>query len=106
MAGQYEAMSFDSGALDHMLAAAVGPDAQLASDLRATFTASAREFIDLMARSRCDANWTVAAFRLKGLSATFGIVPLIRLAEQAVAGAPGDPAILRDMIQMLDEFEA
>jgi hypothetical protein len=98
-------MSFDSGALDQMLAAAVGADEQLASDLRATFTASARDLIDLMVRARCDANWTVAAYRLKGLSATFGIIPLIRLAEQAVAGAPGDPAVLRDMRKVLDDFE-
>jgi hypothetical protein len=99
-------MSFDSGALDQMLAAAVGADERLAADLRATFTASALDLIDLMARARCDANWTVAAYRLKGLSATFGIIPLIRLAEDAVAGAPGDPAILREMRTVLAAFES
>ena len=36
----------------------------------------ALDLADLMRRARCDANWNVAALRLKGLAATFGIVPL------------------------------
>src|SRR5690606_7504293 len=50
---------------------------------------------DLMRRARCDANWHVAAERPKGLAATFGITPLNQLGEEAMAGAPGDPAVLR-----------
>lgn len=88
-------MSFDSGPLDRYLSAAVGGDAAMAHDLRGAFVDSARELSDLMRRARCDANWRIAALRLKGLSATFGIVPLIELAEEAMAGAPGDPAVLR-----------
>lgn len=74
----------------------------MAMDLRSAFMDSARDFADLMRRARCDANWEVAALRLKGLAATFGIIPLIELAEQAMAGAPGDPAVLREINQAID----
>ena len=73
-------------------------------DLRNAFTGSARDLADLMRRARCDANWAVAALRLKGLAATFGIIPLIQLAEAAMAGAPGDPAILRDINRAIDDI--
>lgn len=90
-------MSFDSGPLDRYLHSAVGDDPALAAELHATFLASVEQLVDLMQRARCDANWSMAALRLKSLSATFGVVPLIQLAEAAMAGAPGDPAIIREI---------
>ncbi|MCW0199404.1 Hpt domain-containing protein [Sphingopyxis sp.] len=90
-------MSFDSGPLDRYISAAVGDDPAAARELRASFAAGARELADLMRRSRCDANWHAAAERLKSLAATFGIIPLIQLAETAMDGVPGDPAVLRDI---------
>jgi len=90
-------MSFDSGPLDRYISAAVGDDPAAARELRASFAAGSRELADLMRRSRCDANWHVAAERLKSLAATFGIIPLIQLAEAAMEGVPGDPAVLRDI---------
>ncbi len=95
-------MSFDSGPLDRYLSAAFGDDPAMAMDLRAAFTGSARDLSDLMRRSRCDANWEMAAIRLKGLAATFGIIPLIQLAEAAIEGAPGDPAVLRQISLAID----
>lgn len=90
-------MSFDSGPLDRYISSAVGDDPVVAAELRATFVTSANELADLLQRSRCDANWSMAALRLKGLAATFGVIPLIQLAEQAMGGAPGDPAVVRDI---------
>lgn len=95
-------MSFDSGPLDRYISAAVGDDPALSADLRAAFSESARDLCDLMKRARCDANWHVAALRLKGLAATFGVIPLIQLAEAAMAGVPGDPAILRQIGQAIE----
>ena len=95
-------MSFDSGPLDRYLSAAFGDDPAMAMDLRTAFTGSARDLSDLMRRSRCDANWEMAATRLKGLAATFGIIPLIQLAEAAIEGAPGDPAVLRQINSAID----
>jgi len=97
-------MSFDSGPLDRYLSAAVGDDAKIALDLRGAFAASARDLSDLMRRARCDANWHIAALRLKGLAATFGIIPLIELAEEAMGGAPGDPAVLRQINKVIDSL--
>ncbi|WP_033073263.1 Hpt domain-containing protein [Sphingopyxis sp. MWB1] len=97
-------MSFDSGPLDRYLTAAVGDDPAMAAELRANFVQNARELADLMRRARCDANWHMAALRLKSLAATFGVIPLIELAEEAMDGAPGDPAVLRHISAMLDEM--
>lgn len=98
-------MSFDSGPIDRYLNAAIGDDPALALDLRSAFTCSARDLADLMRRARCDANWEVAALRLKGLAATFGIISLIQLAEEAMAGAPGDPMVLRQINQAIDDVD-
>jgi hypothetical protein len=95
-------MSFDSGPLDRYLSAAIGDDPVITLDLRIAFTGSARDLADLMRRARCDANWEVAALRLKGLAATFGVISLIELAEQAMAGAPGDPSVLRQINAAID----
>jgi len=97
-------MSFDSGPLDRYISAAVGDDPAVASELRASFASGARELSDLMRRARCDANWLMAAERLKSLAATFGVVPLIQMAEAAIDGAPGDPAILRDINAAIDSI--
>jgi HPt (histidine-containing phosphotransfer) domain-containing protein len=97
-------MSFDSGPLDRYLNSAVGDDPVVAAELRATFVASAFDLVGLMQRARCDANWAMAALRLKGLAATFGVIPLIQLAEQAIAGAPGDPAVLRELRTAIDSL--
>ena len=74
----------------------------MAMDLRGVLAENARDLADLMRRARCDANWNVAALRLKSLAATFGIISLIELAEQAMAGVPGDPAVLRQINAAID----
>ena len=58
-------MSYDPGALNAALSAAVGDDAALISDLRVAFMESAARQIDLLGRARRDANWELAAWRLK-----------------------------------------
>jgi HPt (histidine-containing phosphotransfer) domain-containing protein len=88
-------MSFDSGPLDRYLHSALGEDHAAAAELQAIFLQSVEDLVDLMQRARCDANWMMAALRLKSLAATFGVVPLIQLAETAMAGVPGDPAVVR-----------
>lgn len=90
-------MAFEHGALNAHLSAAVGDDPELVMELRTAFVDSARKQLDLLGRARCDANWNVSALRLKGLAATFGVVALMDLADEAVHGAPGDPVILRKL---------
>ncbi|WHO37503.1 Hpt domain-containing protein [Sphingobium sp. AP49] len=88
-------MSYDPGALNAALAAAVGEDAGLIADLRVAFIESASRHIDLLGRSRCDANWELAAWRLKGLAASFGLTTLMALADEAAQAAPGDPRVIQ-----------
>jgi len=99
-------MHYEPGTLDQAIAAAVGDDPQLILELRTAFIVSAEQQIDLMRRARCDANWHVAALQLEGLAASFAMVELQALARDAAHGAPGDPAILRRIIRVVDNLAA
>lgn len=99
-------MAYEAGALDATLAAAAGEDSALFFELRHVFAESAARQLDLLRRSRCDANWQVSALRLKGLAASFHAEPLMLLAEEALDGAPGDPAVLRRIQLFIGEFLA
>ncbi len=98
-------MSFDYGALDAALAAAVGDDQSLIAELRTAFLDSAKRQVDLLHRARCDANWQYAAWRLKGLAASFGATQVIQLAEEAANGAPGEPTVLRKLERAIVAIE-
>jgi hypothetical protein len=98
-------MAYLGEAIDAHLVSALGDDPALLRELRCAFLESAFAALDLMARARCDANWRMAAERLKGLAATFHGIELIAIADQAIAGVPGDPAILRSIRALLDEID-
>lgn len=97
-------MAYDPGALNASLAAAVGSDGELMAELRTAFVEGAVRQLDLMGRSRCDANWTLSGSRMKSLAASFGAVGLIALADEALDGAPGDPVVLRKLRIAIDDF--
>ena len=97
-------MARDPGAIEAALAAAVGDDPALIAELRAAFLDSADRYAEALAGSRCDAHWRQAACRLKGLAASFGALGLMRLAEAADEGAPGDPVVLRDIRLAIGEI--
>lgn len=99
-------MAYDPGTLEAALSAAVGSDIALIAELRRAFIESAERQVDLLSRSRCDANWTMAALRLKGLCASFGVNHVMNLADEALEGAPGDPVILRKLSQALVAIES
>jgi hypothetical protein len=99
-------MAFDPGALTASLAAAVGHDFALMGELREAFLESAARQLDLMRRSRCDANWVIAASRLKSVAASFNATGLVLLADEALDGAPGDPVVLRKIGLAIDAFTA
>ena len=99
-------MAYDPGTLEAALSAAVGSDIALIAELRRAFLESAERQVDLLARARCDANWTMAALRLKGLCASFGVNHVMNLADEALESAPGDPVILRKLNQALTAIES
>lgn len=97
-------MAYESGDLDATLAAAAGEDPALMAELRSAFAESVERQIDLLRRSRCDANWHVAAQRLKGVAASFCADGLIKIADEAIEAAPGDPVVIRKADRFLAEF--
>lgn len=97
-------MALEHGGLQATFAAAAGDDPALLTELRQAFADSLRGHIDLMRRARCDGNWQVAAMRVKGLAASFHAEQLAVLAEDALAGAPGDPVVLRRLQQFHRDF--
>jgi len=97
-------MAYLGGAFDATIAAAAGGDEALYRELRVTFFESAERQLDLLRRSRCDGNWRIAALRLKGLASSFHDEALLELSEEAVDGAPGDPAVLRRIAAHLGEL--
>jgi hypothetical protein len=97
-------MVYDPGALNASLSAAVGSDPDLVAQLRTDFVESVARQTDLMGRARCDANWQIAAARLKSVAASFSAIRLLELADEALDGAPGDPAVLRKLRQAVADL--
>ena len=97
-------MVYEAGAIDATLAAAAGDDSALLHELRKAFHESASKQLDLLKRSRCDGNWNVAAMRLKGLAASFHAEDLLVASENALDSAPGEPAAIRTIEQVLSRY--
>ena len=92
-------MAYDPGAIDATLAAAVGDEPELIQELRDAFADSARRLVEALRSADTPALWHSAALRLKSLAGSFGAVRLMDLAEEALNGDPGDPALLRRIIR-------
>ena len=97
-------MAFDAGSFDATLAAAAGDDPELLAQLHAGFLESLAHQLNLLGRARCDGNWQVAAMRLKGLGASFHAPQLVKLADEALDSAPGEPTVLRKLDRLCTEF--
>jgi HPt (histidine-containing phosphotransfer) domain-containing protein len=97
-------MAHEAADFDAALAAAAGDDPELMRELRAAFAESLTQQVDLLRRARCDGNWEMAAMRLKGLGASFHAPELVKLAEQALEGAPGEPGVVRLLDRYCAEF--
>ncbi len=89
-------MAYDPGAIDATLAAAVGDDSSLIAELRGAFLDSVHRALAALAVAEGD-EWATAAFRLKGLAASFGAIRLMALAGEAAAAPAGDIAVLRKL---------
>jgi histidine phosphotransfer protein HptB len=97
-------MAYDPGAIEATLAAAVGDDPALIAELRIAFVDSAERAIAAMERAGGADAWITAAWRLKGLAASFGAVRMMALANAAVeAGAP-DPVLAGKLRRMLERL--
>lgn len=87
-------MAYDPGAIDATLAAAVGDDPALVAELRLAFVEGVERSLVALASARDDEAWRAAAWRLKGLAASFGAVRLMAQAAEAATRSARDEAML------------
>lgn len=90
-------MAYDPGAIDATLAAAVGDEPALIAELRLAFTESAERALTAMTMAATPEDWRAAAWRLKGLAASFGAVRLMALATEVAEGDPRDQEALKKL---------
>ncbi|WP_374943559.1 Hpt domain-containing protein [Sphingomonas sp.] len=90
-------MAYDPGAIDAALSAAVGDDAALIAELRGAFTDGVARALSAMREAADDEAWRAAAWRLRGLAASFGAVRLMALAAAAGEGVAGNADMLRKL---------
>lgn len=94
-------MAVDPGAIDAALAAAVGDDPVLIAELRAAFVDSARTGLAAIEAAEDDGTWRAAAWRLKGLAASFGAIRLAALATEAAGKPAGDAQMVKQLRQLV-----
>lgn len=94
-------MAVDPGAIDAALAAAVGDDPALIAELRAAFLDSAQRGLAALEAAEDEDGWKAAAWRLKGLAASFGAVRLVALATEATRRPFGDPVMTKRLRQAI-----
>lgn len=82
-------MSFEK-AIEASLAAALGDDQVLLSELRGAFLDSAARHVEALREAQSDEDWRDAALRLKGLAASFGANALLEQAGRASRTSCGD----------------
>jgi HPt (histidine-containing phosphotransfer) domain-containing protein len=97
-------MAYDPGAIDATLAAAVGDEPALIAELRAAFLYSVRHGLAVLEASQGDAAWREAAFRLRGLAASFGAVRLMAIATEAAEAEAQDAALLRRLRRAVERL--
>ncbi|MGU3391061.1 Hpt domain-containing protein [Sphingomonas sp. M1A8_2b] len=90
-------MAYDPGAIDTTLAAAVGDEPVLIAELRLAFVESAERALTAMTLAPDAEEWRAAAWRLKGLAASFGAVRLMTIATAVAEGDPRDTEGLKKL---------
>ncbi len=90
-------MAYDPGAIDATLAAAVGDEPMLIVELRIAFLESAERALTAMTLATDADEWRAAAWRLKGLAASFGAIRLMTLVTAVADGDPRDAEGLKKL---------
>ena len=88
-------MAYDPGAIDATLAAAVGDEPALIAELREAFLDSVKRGLAVLEAAEGDEAWRAAAFRLRGLAASFGAIRLMAIATEAAESEAHDAGLIR-----------
>ena len=99
-------MAYNPGALEASLAAAVGDEPALIGELRGAFLHSAQAHVSAMSRATALGDWQVAAMRLHGLAASFGVRRVMDAAVAAAQGAYIDKAALQKIDRAISALNA
>ena len=97
-------MAYDPGAIDATLAAAVGDEPQLIAELREAFLDGVQRGLDGLERARDSQEWRDAAWRLKGLAASFGAIRLMAIASEAADAEPQNIELLRRLRRAVERL--
>ena len=97
-------MAYDPGAIDSTLAAAVGDDPGLIAELRIALVDSAERTLGALAMATDAESWAAAAWRLRGLAASFGAVRLMALATEAANAKQPEPALLAKLKRAVERL--
>ena len=97
-------MAYDPGAIEAALAAAVGDEPGLIAELRVAFHDSAERTLLAMESAADEPAWREAAWRMKGLAASFGAVRLMELAAAAAEQPPRDEAVMRRIRRAIERL--
>lgn len=92
-------MAYEPAHIDAALIAAIGDDATLMRDLRHAFQTSAQDHLRALTVAVSVPEWHIAAWRFKGLCATFALDELVDLAAEATAC----PAPDREMLHRIEK---
>lgn len=95
-------MAYQNTQLDSMLVSALGDDPLLVRELRDAFLASAREHLAALKAATTLPQWHMAAWKFKGLCATFGVDEMADVAAKATDSDCGDPALLRRLQRQIE----
>ena len=97
-------MAYDPGAIDATLAAAVGDEPALIAELREAFLESVKRGLAGLEAAYDDDAWRAAAWRLRGLAASFGAVRLMAIATEAAETDTQDPGLLRRLRRAVERL--
>lgn len=97
-------MAYDPGAIEAALAAAVGDEPGLIAELRMAFHDSTGRALVALAEAGDEPAWREAAWRLKGLAASFGAVRLMALASEAADQPFGDARTLQRLRRAVERL--
>ncbi len=95
-------MAYQNTQLDSMLVSALGDDPLLVKELRDAFLASAREHLAALKAAPTLSQWHMAAWKFKGLCASFGVDEMADIAAEATDSERGDPALLRRLQKQIE----
>ncbi|MBP2275630.1 MULTISPECIES: hypothetical protein [Sphingomonas] len=97
-------MAYDPGAIDATLAAAVGDEPALIAELRGAFLESVERGLSALETAQGDEAWRAAAWRMRGLAASFGAIRLMAIATEAAEAMAHDPALMRRLRRAVERL--